>query len=156
MSEKIQQIPWRSAALIVGILAGIVLLWTGGKSAEQTADGMESEVSLAQTQAYVSELEEKIRDFCAQVEGVGAVSVTVSLESGYRRVYGREGNSYLSVSALGGGNTVCLSEELPVIGGIAIVCDGGGDDEVRQRLIGLLRAAYGIGANKIYVAPAQN
>ena len=156
MSEKKMLLPWRNLALIVGILAGIVLLWTGGSSSAQPSEEIESDVSLAQTQAYVAELEEKIRGFCAQVEGVGAVSVTVSLESGYRRVYGRESTSYLSVSALSGGNTVCLSEELPVIGGIAIVCDGGGDDEVCQRLIGLLRAAYGIGANKIYVAPAQN
>ena len=156
MSEKKTPLPWRNVAWIVGILAGIILLWTGGSSAAQVSDQTENDVSLAQTQAYVAELEEKIRDFCAQVEGVGAVNVTVSLESGYRRVYGRDSSSYLSVSALSGGSTVCLSEELPVIGGIAIVCDGGGNDEVRQRLIGLLRAAYGIGANKIYVAPAQN
>lgn len=146
----------RGAVLLGGILLGLVLLAVGGLR-PSTDVGVQSETDdAAQTEAYVSAQEEKIRDFCSRVEGVGEVSVTVSLESGYRRVYAKENGSYLSVASLSGGNTVCLSEEPPVIGGIAIVCDGGGDPAVRQRLIGLLRAAYGIGANKIYVAPSQN
>lgn len=145
----------RGVILLGGILLGVVLLLMG--SLQPTGREAEGESSpAAETEAYVRALEEKIRDFCSRVEGVGSVSVTVSLESGYRRVYGRESGTYLSVASLSGGNTVCLSEEPPVIGGIAIVCDGGGDAEVRRRLIGLLRAAYGIGANKIYIAPSQN
>ena len=149
-----QRLP-RAALPLFGIVLGIVLLMTAGmggsgESVEKTA------VNDAQTEVYVETLERKIEDFCAEVEGVGRVSVTVSLESGWRRVYGKENGSYLSVASLGGGNTVCLSEEPPVIGGIAVVCDGGGDPAVRLRLVNLLRAAYGIGSNKIYIAPSQN
>lgn len=143
----------RTAALIGGALLGVILLLAGGtRSDTPTAQTVE----VTDTEAYVQAMEEKIRELCRRVEGVGEVSVAVSLESGWRRTYGKESGSYLSVASLSGSGQVCLSEEPPVIGGIAIVCDGGGDPEVRQRLINLLRAAYGIGSNKIYVAPAQN
>ena len=143
----------RTAALIGGAILGIVLLFAGNGRTETVADQM---IEMTDTEAYVRDMEEKICELCRRVEGVGEVSVVVSLESGWRRTYGRESGSYLSVASLAGSGSVCLSEEPPVIGGIAIVCDGGGDPTVRQRLVNLLRAAYGIGSNKIYVAPAQN
>ena len=143
----------RTAVLIGGAVLGIALLFAGNsRSDTATAEAVE----MTDTEAYVQDMEEKIRELCRRVEGVGEVSVVVSLESGWRRTYGRESGSYLSVASLSGSGSVCLSEEPPVIGGIAIVCDGGGDPIVRQRLVNLLRAAYGIGSNKIYVAPAQN
>ena len=35
-----------------------------------------------------------------------------------------------------------------------IVCDGGGREEVRARIIALVSAGFDLGSNKIYVAPA--
>ena len=163
MEENRKMTLWHDARLhlprtvlpLLGVLLGVILLWMAGSGGE--GDTVEaSSANDAETEAYVEALERKIEEFCAEVEGVGRVSVTVSLESGWRRVYGKENSSYLSVSVLSGGNTVCLSEEPPVIGGIAVVCDGGGDPAVRLRLVNLLRAAYGIGSNKIYIAPSQN
>lgn len=148
--------PLRGALLLGGVLLGVGLLLMGSLRPSERGTANTEVSATAETEEYVRALEDKIRDFCSRVEGVGEVSVTVSLESGYRRTYGKDNGSYLSVASLSGGNTVCLSEEPPVIGGIAIVCDGGGDPEVCRRLIGLLRAAYGIGSNKIYVAPSQN
>lgn len=149
-----QRLP-RTVLPLLGAVLGIVLLLAAGMGAR--GGSVETDTAEdAEAQAYVEALERKIEEFCTEVEGVGRVSVTVSLESGWRRVYGKESGSYLSVASLGGGNTVCLSEEPPVIGGIAVVCDGGGDPAVRLRLVNLLRAAYGIGSNKIYIAPSQN
>lgn len=146
----------RGALLLCGVILGVALLLMGGSRSARTDGETVSETTAAETETYVRTLEEKIRLFCEQVEGVGEVSVTVSLESGWRRVYGKESGSYLSVGSGFSQNTVCLSEEPPVIGGIAVVCTGGGDPVVRQRLVGLLCAAYGIGSNKIYIAQAQN
>ena len=144
----------RGALLLGGILLGVILLLWGNPSPAGEAETQE--ISVSEMEAYVLSLEEKICLFCEQVAGVGEASVTVSLESGWRRVLGDENGSYLSVGSGFSRNTVCLSEEPPVIGGIAVVCTGGGDPAVRQRLVGLLCAAYNIGSNKIYIAQAQN
>lgn len=143
----------RTVLLACGAILGVVLLLVGGGVSRETAAEEVSTESSAEMEAYAKALEEKIRIFCQQVEGVGRASVTVSLESGYRRVYATEDASYVMVGSGSNRGTVYLTDEPPTIGGIAVICEGGGDPVVRQRLIGLLTAAYGIGANKIYIAP---
>ena len=106
--------------------------------------------------AYIAALESKIAGLCDSVDGVSRVSVAVSLESGYQRVYARDDESYILVGSGASQGAVYLTEKPPAIGGIGIVCAGGGDPIIRARLIGLLSAAYGIGANKIFIAEAQN
>lgn len=145
----------RTVLLIGGVALGALLLVIG--NVQPSVSGEVAEVSAPDDmEAYARALEERIRAFCEQVEGVGEASVTVSLESGYRRIYAQEDSSYVLVGSGSSRGAVYLTDEPPRIGGIAVVCTGGGDATVRQRLIGLLSAAYGIGANKIYIAQAQN
>ena len=146
----------RAILLLAGAVLGVILLvWSNMDGGEVVGREVSGEVA-ADTEAYARALERRIALFCAQVEGVGEVSVAVSLESGYRRIYAREDDSYVMVGSGASRAMVYLSEEPPRLSGIAIVCEGGGDPTVRQRLIGLLSAAYGIGSNKIYIAEAQN
>ncbi len=147
-----QRVP-RTALLAGGAILGVLLLLFGGGVGRDVAEQEVSAEASAEMEAYARALEEKIRIFCQQVEGVGRASVTVSLESGYRRVYATEGADYVLVGSGSGRGTVYLTDQPPAIGGIAVICEGGGDAAVRRRLIGLLTAAYGIGANKIYIAP---
>ena len=144
----------RAVLLIGGLVLGIILLVMGNIS--PAAEEQESAVAVSDNmETYARALEERIRIFCEQVEGVGVASVAVSLESGYRRIYAQEDSSYVLVGSGSSRGAVHLTDEPPKIGGIAVVCTGGGDPSVRQRLIGLLSAAYGIGSNKIYIAQAQ-
>lgn len=146
----------RTVLLLGGVVLGVALLIMGNARSD-SANGTEASVSVpAEMEEYARALEEKICRFCEQVEGVGEASVTVSLESGYRRVYAQDDSSYVLVGSGASRGTVYLTEEPPEIGGIAVVCTGGGDPTVCRRLVGLLSAAYGIGANKIYIAQAQN
>ena len=146
----------RAALLLGGVALGVTLLLVG-RIQPSDAEAVETGISAStDMEEYTRVLEEKIRRFCEQVEGVGGVSVAVSLESGYRRVYARDDDAYVLVGSGSNRGTVYLTEESPRIGGIAIVCTGGGNAEVRRRLIGLLSAAFDIGTNKIYIAPAQN
>ena len=48
-----------------------------------------------------------------------------------------------------------VKEKMPVIGGIGIVCKGGGDPTVQKKLLDLISAAFGISSNKIYIAEAK-
>lgn len=146
----------RAILLLAGAVLGVALLLWGNIGGGEAVETAVSEDLTVDTEAYARALERRIALFCGQVEGVGKVSVAVSLESGYRRVYAQEGSASILVGSSASRGTVCLTEEPPRLGGIAVVCEGGGDPTVRQHLIGLLSAAYGIGSNKIYIAEAQN
>lgn len=145
----------RAALLLGGVILGVILLLTDHMVPAQTAEADSALSASEEMEEYARALEEKICRFCEQVEGVGEASVTVSLESGYRRVYAQNDSTYVLVGSGAARGTVYLTEEPPEIGGIAVICTGGGNATVRQRLVGLLSAAYGIGTNKIYIAQAQ-
>ncbi len=87
-----------------------------------SAEGGESE--------GVMSTEESIEKICSSIEGVGECRVLVS--------YKTEAGAFGS----GGGE---------VIVGIAVVCEGGGSDNVRRRVTEVLSGLYGIGANRIRV-----
>ncbi len=77
-------------------------------------------------------LEDKLKALCERVEGVSEVTVAVSLTD--------------PSAEAGAGN----------IAGIGIVCRGGDDPTVREKLISLIGAACGVRSNRIYVTEAGN
>ncbi len=108
---------------------------------------------------YRASLEARMEALCGQVAGAGEVRVAVTLEGGFVYVYAcdrkvtsaGESTTYLTVGSGAGESVVYLSEEAPAITGIGVVCSGGMDPDVRRELTSLLSAAFGVGANKIYV-----
>ena len=160
---------WRDKKLILlGVLAlcGILLLSLGGRvgTSDRTSSG--TVVQTGQSQAldsYSKQLRREIAELCEQVDGVSDVTVAVSFDCGYEYVYAADtrseydaGGGQLQIKYVTVGNgssekTVYLTEKLPHICGIGVVCRGGEDPEVVRKLTLLLSAAYNIGSNKIYV-----
>ena len=135
--------------VMCGLLGVALLLYGGG---ERKEDAKEEEDRLA---TYARSVEKKITEMCSRVEGVREVSVAVSLESGYEYVYATEGDKTLTVGSGSSEASVKVTEKPPRIGGVGIVCVGGGNSAVQKRLIELISAAYGISSNKIYITEAQ-
>lgn len=155
--------------MIAGAL-GILLLLVGGFSGSsgKKEDPVESEApklnSAEALKEYVEMLERKIAALCESVNGVSHVRVAVTLTSGYEYIYAKDselhsnGEStsgsyhYLTIGSGSSEAAVYLSEKPPTVGGIGIVCVGGGDARVKKELIDLLSAATGVSSNKIYIA----
>ncbi len=148
---------------LVGIAVGVILLLLGGRAVDKEDDAIstptDAEVALADMEAYRQAVEARVCYACTQVSGVGKVTAVVTVESGYEYVYAADSKPTASGDStqyitLGNGadeQPVYLTRRVPVISGIGIVCDGGNDPTVRQEIIGLLSAAFGVGSHKIYV-----
>lgn len=162
----------RAPGLIVLLLAGalgilLLLLGSFGGSdgddlaAEETDLGAENAAEVLD--AYTEALEAKIASLCERVDGVSSVRVAVTLESGYEYVYAKDAEAqsgggeiagfyqYVTIGSGSSEKVVYLSEKPPKIGGIGIVCRGGGDAGVKRELIELVSAAFGVASNNIYV-----
>ena len=77
---------------------------------------------------------------------------------GFEYVYATDIKNGVSDSVqyiiIGSGNDeklVYLTEKVPRISGIGVVCSGGGDISIQNELISLLSAAFDVPSNKIYV-----
>lgn len=135
--------------VLIGVLAavGILLLWLGrSEGGGDTAAAVSSD-----WRGEISALEAKAAALCSQVAGVEDVTVAVSLAQGAEYVYAAGESGYLGTGSTG---TRLITERPPQIGGIGVVCRGADDPETVQKLIALLSAAFGVGANRIYIAAA--
>ena len=137
--------------ILLGAAVGVLLLLGGGGDEVKKTEKDEPMLS-----EYSKEVEEKIKELCSNVRGVSDVSVAVSFESGFEYVYAREDDGDLAMIGSGSAKSaVKIKEKMPVIGGIGIVCKGGGDPTVQKKLLDLISAAFGISSNKIYIAEAK-
>ena len=132
--------------VVLALFVGIGLLVFSG-SAPDSAGAQSTELS-----EYARELEEKIEQICSRVAGVSHVSVAVSLRGGFEYVYATDERGNIISS---GGSGAVIKQKTPEIAGIGIVCVGGGNDAIRERLISLVSAACGVGTNRIYVTEAK-
>lgn len=113
-------------------------------------------------------LEERITALLRQVEGVGSCRVMVTLESGSRAVYaadtvsatGADGSaslseSYLKVDTDTGPAGLLLTHVQPTVKGVAVVCDGGGNAAVQQRVIQVVSTAFHISERRVCVVKQE-
>ena len=157
--------------VVLGAIVGLGLLVVGSfdlpvrKSTQKNTAAVTDEQS--ELQAYKQELSRDIAGLCAGVQGVGKVQVMVTLSGGSEYVYARDLQSKTGTDSytweetnviVGSGSAqspLLLMKKQPSIAGVGIVCEGGADPTVQNELTALVSAAFGIGANKIYVSAAQ-
>ena len=136
-----------AAALVLGVA---LLLFGGGTDQKSSAP---DELS---TDEYAAELEKKISELCLRVEGVSNVSVAVSLRGGFEYVYATDASGKpVTVGSGSSASGILIRMKTPEIAGIGIVCNGGGNEGVKNRLISLVSAACGVGSNRIFVTEAK-
>ena len=163
MSENVKNIKKdkKTLFLAIGAIFGVLLLLFGSLAGERRSETETvSEEALRDPEAYAHELETRVVEICSGVKGAGKVSATVTLRGGYRAVYATDAKNsssgYQSATVLvGSGSTeeaLLVCYENPEIAGIGIVCEGGDDAAVRERIISLVSATFSIGTNKIFVA----
>ena len=142
--------------IIIGAVIGILLLLLGSFGGKKESAAL-SETD--QIEAYCQYLEKQAVRLCESVSGVSEVTVTLTLEGGFEQVYAADktvsgsGQSIEHVK-LGSGSAAALcavSVASPKVVGIGVTCKGGRDAALRAELTALLSAAFGIGANKIYI-----
>lgn len=156
-------------ALLVAAIGAVLLLWPGGKTA---SDGSGSSAANSQTGAGESQardLEAEMEEILGKIQGVGRVDVMLTLQSGSELVlasdttlrysgdtkapddYDRSSETVVVSGGSGGGDVVVTQEKYPRYRGALVVCDGGGNDAVRLKVVEAVAALTGLGSDRIAV-----
>ena len=113
-------------------------------------------------------LEHRITTLLRQVEGVGDCQVMVTLESDSQAVYaadtlsssGADGatsfsEQYLTVDTDTGPLGLLLTRLQPTVKGVAVVCDGGDNPVIQDRVIQVVATAFHISERRICVVKQE-
>jgi stage III sporulation protein AG len=172
----------REKLLLIAVAAGVLIVCSipekSGSETEETTTSNAVENTTADTMdAYVKTLEQRLEDLIGQIEGVGEVSVMITLEGseskeilkdenvqkdnttetdqngGERMIesYEKSENTIYSKDASGTETPYVLSEIAPQVKGVAVVAEGAQNAAIKEKIIQLIKALFGIEINKIMV-----
>ncbi len=153
--------------VIVGVI-GILLIFLSEilPAGEKTA-----ETATVDTDAYIRTLEERLTETVSRIDGVGACRVMVTLENGVKYVYASEektGSDYktegdtlsraddneqsvILVQTDQGYEGLLVTELQPTVKGVVVVCEGGGDAVVQERVRAALCAVLNVTDKRVCV-----
>lgn len=170
LTEKIKNPKILVAAGLVGMALIFLSSFIGGgdKSGEKTPSGENITAD-----EYRAQLEDSIEEIVKSITGSGNVKVVITLESGIKYSYAdiKEGvsadktesdskstsselkQSYITVkSADGGEQALLVTTEMPEVRGVAIVCEGGDDEQINEKIQNAVTAALNITSKRVYIA----
>ena len=154
---------WKKYSCVLLVMAaGLVLLLLpgGGRDSPQEPEAQAEGASFD-----LEAIEETLEKALSQVEGAGDVKVVLTLDGGSRQVLARNqdkdsgGGSSNTVVTVGKGSgtqeVVPLQTVAPQFRGALVVCSGGGNAQVRLKLIEAVSALTGLGSDRISVCQRE-
>jgi len=158
--------------LIIAGLVGILLIFFssfigGNEKKEQVKTNAE-----ITPEEYCLELEQDICDIVSGITGSKRVTAVVTLDSGIRYSYAdtkeeissdknekehQSSNSelkegYITVKTSDGGEQALLiTTQMPEIRGVAIVCEGGDNPIINEKILNTVTAALNITSKRVYI-----
>lgn len=161
LKELTKKPAFLKAAVAVGVLMIIlILVWDFSDNEETTrSDYIENEISFQSADLYAKETEEQLRSILMSIEGVGKANVMLTITSTEEYVYAetvKQGtsqteNSYVIIDK--GSQKEALVKKInnPAISGVVIVCEGGDDPRVCEKIYKAVSTALDISTSRVYV-----
>ncbi len=150
-----------SMGVVVGIgLLGMLFVLVSSFTPSSTADNTPQEGSGYGSQ-YVTDLEEKLRSVLSVAEGVGEVTVMITTGEDGENVYAKEvindQERYIMVDGVGGQReALVVSQVRPEILGVIILCEGGDNPVVVERINEITTTALGVNSLQVCILKKAN
>lgn len=161
LSELIKKPVFLKAAMAAGALMIILILisdLSGDEKKEVTRK--DNKIGFASSELYADVTEERLRVILTEIEGVGKADVMLTITSTEEYVYAetikrgasQAENGYVIID--NGSQKEALVKKInnPAISGVVIVCEGGDDPRVCEKIYKAVSTALDIPTSKIYVA----
>lgn len=157
--------------VILGV-AGMVLIFLSSFLSGEKKESTPAILNEMDVEEYKENLENDIKDMVFYITGSKKISVIVTLDSGIKYSYAdqieevssdkTEGEEksreteykteYITVKTdEGGEKAILLRTEMPEIRGVAVVCEGGDDEVLREKIENTVTAALNITSKRVYI-----
>lgn len=134
--------------LLCGIILGVVLLITDIKEPQTTTSAKENETY---TDNYTYYLEKKTEEMINKINGVSNANVMITLKNSGEQVFASDSSETNKKHVIVDDSLVCINEYMPEVEGVAVVCNGGDNAVIKQKITELLCSLLGIYSTHIYI-----
>ena len=158
---------WKNL-IIIGGLIGIALIFLSSYFPSGSGGSAEEPLDKISAQEYTSQLEENLIQIISHIDGAGEAKVMITLETGVETKYatqeksstessgdktsGTSEVSYITVrDANGSERALAVTEVQPTVKGVVVVCPGGEEPVVQQRIISAVTTALDISSKRVFV-----
>lgn len=168
--ECVKKLP-KKVWVAVGIVAMILIAVSDrlpAKTASTTSDAWD-------VQTYTEELEQQLVDIVEHIDGAGKCRVMVTLENGVEYVYANERSEtsnrtedvsdssekntvrddnesrYVIVNSSDGKQGLLVTEIQPTIRGVVVVCEGGEDERVKERIMKTVATVLNVTSSRVCI-----
>lgn len=156
----------RKWLIVLGVI-GILLL----ALPEFLPKGQAEKTAVNTAQAFVEDTEKRLGAILSGIEGAGECRIMITLENGVEYVYATEQKSgsdrqedenkvverddseqtVIVVETENGREGLLVTEIQPTVKGVVVVCEGGDDAAVRERIISAVTVALNISSKRVCV-----
>lgn len=176
-TEKVLKSKKLTNIIVFLCVAGIALIFLSncyGKVNNKKTDGLQENTA----DLYKQQIENELTAVIENIEGTGNVKVLVTLETGVEYVYENEEsngtsltedysgdsqtkmqksnsnnkNIILTDDGCGGKKPLLKTEIQPTVKGVVVVCDGGDNEEVAEKIENLVTVALNISSKNVCVS----
>ena len=151
------------AAMAAGVLAIVLILisdLSGGNGKKSAETEKDIPVTFGYSELYADSIDAKLCEILTSIEGVGKAQVMLTVSSTEEYVYAetvkrgtsQAENSYVIIDKGSQKEALVKRVNNPSIKGVVIVCEGGDDPRVCEKIYKAVSTALDISTNKIYVA----
>ncbi|MCC8074112.1 MAG: hypothetical protein LIO62_08320 [Clostridiales bacterium] len=155
----------KKVKIIVAVgLIGIVLIFFSDIGFSDSGTENSSDEQSINYSEYTDELEDKLTAIISEMSGVGECSVMITLENSTESVYATDSeektdddssdkkDSYVIYDSQNGEQPVLIKEYFPKVQGVSVVCSGGDDIAVKEKIIQTVTALFNISSNRVSVS----
>lgn len=154
--------------IAVGLI-GMILILSSEIFSSDKADSKKSTDEISFNYAdYTSELEQKLCNVISAIDGVGECNVMITLENSSESVYATNNENksdeksfnrkdeYVFYDSENGKIPVLIKEYLPKVQGVTVVCSGGDDIAIKEKIIESVTALFNISTNRVSVSKIKS
>lgn len=150
----------RTKLLIIIGLIGVLLIMCSEINPKLNDKAIKSNVSYDE---YIDELEEKTENIISLIDGVGSCKVMITLATSNESIYAQnidektdsssisQKSEYVFNDKSDGDEPVLIKEYFPNVQGVVVVCSGGDNSVVREKVIGSISSLYNVPTSNISV-----
>ncbi len=155
IKEKLKSSPKLITYMLIAVVCTALLLVMNTSESKSTSKN-DNLLTIGDTE-FKSHLEKELENIISKIDGVGKVTVMLTVESTYSYEYVKDySNDEIETVIIGNKEALISKISNPRVSGVLVVCSGGDNVIVKEKIMNAVATVLDIPLSRVYVAKYNN